>query len=251
MHCDEHGRFSFSVSNNIKAINIWCVGYEKREFTLTKTKDSLIIVLQRKHYQMEAAHIKAPKGNVKTGVLGKKNIDNKMLGYDCWASSRYGREMALFLPANTKRNGVLKEVFFYVTDRGIPKTKFRIHVYAYDSVKRAPGIELTTQNIVVHADTGNEWVNADLSNMNIPLGKGIFISAEWIEGHDNDPKLWSISGSHAQGQVLGLTKDYWNYGYITFDRKIFETEWDWAPYPSAQKRHVLNLMAYATYRYIK
>ena len=67
---------------------------------------------------------------------------------------------------------------------GIPNSKFRVHVYDIDT-SYLPGNDVLDSNVILKATVGNEWVSVDLSSRHIPVGRGVFISMEWISGFGN------------------------------------------------------------------
>jgi hypothetical protein len=64
--------------------------------------------------------------------------------------------------------------------------KLRFHVYAFDSIKKQPGKELLTREIILIENKRFGWLRFDLSNENILLEeKRVCIGFEWIdERHD-------------------------------------------------------------------
>ena len=148
-------------------------------------------------------------------------------------------------------------MFIYITNDGVPETKFRVHVYDIDSSGRYPGADITDSNVVLHANTGNEWVSVDLSSKRIPLGKGLFISIEWIEEHGHIHQVeycmrdqGNIPDSNLPGKkmdyhALGGTDGYNKEGSIFYARHPFSKEWD------ALNSVLFNPMIYCTYNHIK
>lgn len=251
-YTDEQGYFSLKLEKD-KEYNlvVKAAGYTDYTFNYTFQTDSLYITMQRKDNPLRGVTITARRGNIITGVLGKKNINNHIAGgrFNGRTYNEYGDEQAIWLAAE-EGGGLLKEVFFFVTEYGIPTSKFRIHVYELSPSALAPGKELTDSNIIVQATRGNRWVSADLSSLNIVVKRGVFVSVEWIDGHGNDPYPWSDrTTTKSQGQVMGLTDGYWRRGNITFKRKVYEKEWWQSNLTPAYRKNMLNLMAYATYTY--
>ena len=260
VYTDENGRFAFSTSNDsVKAFIFSSLGYAKAEIpTAQFTGDSMTVELQKEYTTLKEAVI-IPDGKLHHKTLGRKKA--KHIG-GCY--QQYGEEDAVFLHADKFNNGYLKEVFVYITDEGAPDTKFRIHVYEKDPETNKPGKELTDSNLIVHANTGNEWVKADMSAKRIPVGSGVFISVEWIAGHGNTDAAMRSEGhstvindngeaekritliSH-NGQVLGLAR---NTGVpYMYHRSPFNMEWgtNWGK----NYNPMLCPMIYGTYSYVK
>ena len=68
--------------------------------------------------------------------------------------------------------------------------KLRFHVYEYDSIKRRPGKELLTREIMLEENKKFGWLRFDLSSENIILNeRRVCIGFEWIEERDNRLKM--------------------------------------------------------------
>jgi hypothetical protein len=255
VYANESGVFAFTGNaDSIRAIVISCLGYEQKEIsTEILPLDSIIIELQPRVATLKQVNIRGRKGDAKEGILGK---NPKKLNYtgDCYRF--YGSETAILLKDKDERDGTLKDVYVYITNDGDPYTKFRVHVYSWDSTTLVPGREITDSNVIAMATSGNTWVKVDLSNKWIPVNGGLFVSIEWISGFgNNEKKLQSSINPEVNsynGQVLGLTSDYGRES-ITYSRKPFHKEWEYYDPMDAQRKsgRFLNPMIYCTYRYIK
>ena len=227
VYTDEHGRFSFTSNlDSAKTFLFYCLGYTKQEFAAGKlSKDSILVELHKESYNLKEVTVR--KGKPRTDYIGMKKAKHNG---DCY--QKYGEEDAVFLKADGAKNGILKEVYLFVTDEGVPTTKFRIHIYSKDPVTNLPSKELTDSNIIVNATKGNEWVMVDLGNKWIDIYDGVYISMEWIAGHGNtDRSLQSVKHADVNnhnGQVLGLTKNSWKgkakVQYM-YHRDAFHNEW--------------------------
>ncbi len=248
VYTDENGRFSFTANpDSVKAFIVSSLGYAKREIAPGDfKKDSLVIELQKESTSLKEVVVTAETGKVRRRILGKKKLRHIS---DCY--QKYGEEDAVFLYADKVNKNTLKEVFVYITNEGVPDTKFRIHIYEKEPGTNLPGKELTDSNLVVHANKGNEWVQVNLASKRISVSGGVFISVEWIAGHGNN-ELALTSKKHAEitdhnGQVLGLARNY-GVPYMCH-RSSFHNEWksaiDYGLNPS------FCPMIYGTYTYHK
>ncbi len=224
VYTDENGRFSFTANpDSVKAFVISSLGYAKKEIpTAEFGKDSLIIMLQKESTNLKEVVVTAETGKVRRRYLGKKKLRHIS---DCY--QKYGEEDAVFLYADKINKNILKEIFVYITNEGVPNTKFRIHVYEKEPGTNLPGKELTDSNLIVHANTGNEWVKVNIASKRISVSGGVFISVEWIAGHGNNEQALAsrkhTSVTDHNGQVLGLAR---NYGVpFMCHRSSFHTEW--------------------------
>ena len=252
VYCDENGVFSFTGNvAEMQTLLFFCLGYEKKELAVTTLPaDSIIVELRSQTTSLREVAITGRKGKTATGTLGKSR---KQLHPDGHCYRYYGSETAILLPADTTHDGVLKEVFVYITDEGDWKTKFRIHVYEWDTL---PGRELTDSSVVVQATKGNSWVRADVAALRIPVNKGLFVSVEWIAGFGNTAQLLAtekhpdVTGYN--GQVPGLTSSYGKPSK-TYSRKPFAKEWIYYDDAAAARMggYFLNPMIYCTYSYVK
>jgi len=251
VYCDENGIFSFTGNaEEIKTLLFFCLGYEKKEIsTEILPMDSIIVMLNMATSSLNMVTIKSKTGKRVSGVLGKKHPEHDG---ECYRF--YGSETAIKLNAeDDKQDGILKTVNVYITKEGDWRTKFRIHIYEYDSL---PGREITDSNIIVQAEKANSWVKIDLSNKRIPVNEGVFVSVEWISGFGNTEKSLQ-SEKHPEvtnynGQVLGLTDDY-GKASKTYSRKPFSKTWEYFDDANAPRKggYFLNPMIYCTYSYIK
>lgn len=247
-YSDDNGVFGLSLRNDsATALIVSCLGYKKQEIPLSRfTADTMTIALEREYSTLKQVVFKGKKGKIRDGILGRRNM--KHVG-DCY--QKYGEEVAVYFKADEDRDGTLQEVFVYITNEGVPDTKFRIHVYEKDPISNRPSRELTDSNLIVHATDGNEWVSADLSSKNIAVREGLFVSVEWISGHGNNTADLQ-SGKHKEvnqlnGQVLGLALNY-GVPYMYF-RQAFHKEWDTKP--GHTYSDYLCPMIYCTYSFVK
>ena len=202
-YCNELGGFTITANKKDQLL-FHCVGYEDK--LITANTDSIIVMLNVRVENMNEVAItahKASKHKYKLGVLGKKHLKPYSI-----FTGEIGSETAIYLKADTSKKGYIKEVCFYILKEGIPDSRFRVHVYDIDT-NYLPGKDLTDSNIIVHGNAGNEWVKVDLSAKSIPVGRGVFVSMEWIEGYNNSKKYYRSSKYYNeppfQGQVLAST----------------------------------------------
>ena len=253
VYCNEQGVFAFrGNADSVKTLGIYCMGYERKEIaTEILPLDSIIIQLKPKIASLKEVVIKPH--NDKERILGKSPKSLTYTG-DCYRF--YGSETAILLKTEPKQEGILKDVYVFITNDGDYTTKFRVHVYAWDSGAMLPGQEITDSNVIAAAKSGNTWVKVGLANKNIPLGKGLFVSIEWVSGFGNNTRKLQ-SGINPEvnsynGQVLGLTSDY-SRSSMTYSRKPFHKDWEYYDPADAQRKmgRFLNPMIYCTYTSVK
>lgn len=253
VYCTESGTFSFKADAQlVKSFIFFSLGFTKREIKVTDlAKDSIIVQLPVDHVSLNTVTFSPPKTEA---ILG-----NKFLGHLGDSYGKYGSEHAIFLKPNKDiagGSGTIKEIFVFITDEGIPNTKFRIHVYSRDTATKLPGKDLADSNIIVQAKHGNEWVKADVSKLKIPVKGGVFISVEWVSGNGNVmTDLQSAKNptvTQYNGQVLGLTDDYGPKRLAYARHTLLDDNWirfDCTERPYTEPKCV-NPMIYCTYTYI-
>lgn len=244
VYTGEDGKFFLIADpDSAKAFVFYCLGFEKKEITIAGlARDSMHIELKPSSNSLKTVVFTEKTGKQRKRVLGKKRMKHISDSY-----GKYGDEDVAFLKADGKKNGLLKEVRVFITNEGVPDSKFRIHVYEKDPLTNLPATEITDSNLIVHANKGNEWVKADLGSKRIRINDGVFVSVEWVSGHGNSEQAMQ-SAKHAEvkahnGQVLGLAL---NYGVpYMYHRNGFHNEW------IPIKANHLCPMIYGVYTYIK
>jgi hypothetical protein len=251
VYTDENGAFAFTAdAAEVQTLVFFCMGYEKKEMAVAGLPaDSIMVTLNSQATALREVAITGRKGKARTATLGNSR---RQLHHDGECYRNYGAETAIKLKADTAHDGVLKEVYVYITGDGDWRTRFRVHVYEWDLL---PGRELTDSNIIVAATRPDSWVRVDLTALRIPVNDGLFVSVEWISGYGNTQQVLG-SAKHPEvtaynGQVPGLTTGYGKPSR-TYSRKPFASEWEWYDDAAAPRKggYFLNPMIYATYSYV-
>ena len=267
--CDSSGRFSFRYNpDSLQYIVVQRRGYEDRKL-LTKDlgDDSITVELDRENIKLNEVTIVGTKKRIKEGVLGKRKLSNNGSAY-----MSYGDELAIYLEnKHQHRNQYLKCIYIYITDEGLPATKFKVHVYGSDSATGNPLNELSKKEIIVHGTKGNEWLKVDVHEQAIPVKDGIFVSVEWTGGYGNDTRdidiehpttYWDGGAGFRRypehhtinGAVLALT---WKYGIrpLTYQRSKSGNKNQWhcvnMPTPGTKMVHGINPMIYCKYSFTR
>ena len=266
--CDAKGNFYFKADVSAEdSFSFYGQGYEKTTIEVdVMPEDSIIVELQKRSNRLQEAVIGAKGGRERQGIAGAGRT-----GHDAGCYLTFKDEIALFLPADSLRNGILNEVNVFITKNGEAVTnKFLVHIYERDSTG-TPGEEVTDSVLVLSARKGNEWVSADLSNKKIQVKGGLFVSVEWTVGYKNDGYPWLINGAtnyyagndslrtFFNGQVLGLSwvHDIKPIVYRRYARTTFENtapdKWFLTPplVGGRRKNECIVPMIYFTYTYIE
>jgi hypothetical protein len=224
------------------------MGYQKEEVRINS--DTLRIVLQYKVNELKETTIGAGVTHLtkKHAIMGNNNL--KPFG-ECYGN--FGSEKAIFLRADSSRHGLLENVCFHIADDGQPTTRYRIHVYDIDT-NYLPGTDLLDSVVTAHASHGNEWVCTNLSHYQIAVGRGLFVSMEWVRGYGNKetpvPSHKHRYEPNVYGQVLSFTESYRKQGSLLYQRRN-NGPWQYMVAGGTSKRNLLNPAIYATYTYVK
>jgi hypothetical protein len=242
-YCDENGMFALNLNKDSSyTLMVQCLGYVSKDIAIDKpVATDMLIELQPKEANLKEVVVKADLEKRQTGIIGKQGIRN----FGQIFSKYVGGTWAIFLKSDSTKKGFLKDVHIYVTKLGDPNTKFRVHIYGIDTVKYLPLDDLADSNIIVHANKGNEWVVVDLSQMRIPVRKGLFVGVEWISVPGNDMSMKHKGDIDYIGMVLGLTKGY-GHNMLMYVRNVKTGEWEWLNNPLYSG---LNPAIYASYYY--
>lgn len=266
--CNAKGEFAFKADVSPEdSFSFYGQGYDKTTIEVdVMPDDSIIVELKRKSNRLQEAVVGAKGGRKREGIAGS---DRSIHNAGCYLT--FKDEIALFLPVDSLRNGLLKEINVYVTKSGEAVTnKFLVHIYERDSTG-APGEEVTDSVLALNARKGNEWVSADLSHKKIQVKGGLFVSVEWIVGYKNDGFPWLINGatnyyagndslrSFYNGQVLGLTWldnakpiVYRRYARTTYEKTAPDKWFLTPPLVGGSKRNeCITPMINFTYTYVE
>ena len=244
---NEHGEFSLVYDTDSCNLLLFSrPGYESKKLKIN-AGEMLVVLHPRVNKLKEVVVVPGAEGKIAHGIMGKKHL--KPFGI-CTAET--GQERAIYLAADSTRNGELESVFFYITNEGIPTSRFRIHVYDIDT-GYMPGNDLLDSVVILHASSGDEWVSANISSRHIPTGRGRFISMEWITGYGNNPELVDIPRFKGllkcNGQVMSFTESYYKKGSLLYSKG--KNGWRYSAARGSSHKNILNPMVYATYTYVK
>lgn len=148
--------------------------------------------------------------------------DGTMEVYSSPYSNNIGSEIAVrftpqFYPAS------LKKVKVYISSRGEPSTQFSIKIYEDDN-GNYPGSQLNTKDIYGKAQTGNEWIEIDVSSQQLTILEGdFFVSMYWLKAPGLKGKNAQLIGSDFNGSLCKNSYFKWggsNDWSSRFDRNI-------------------------------
>lgn len=208
---------------------VQCLGYETYKAPLTNylASDVKEILLTPKLYSIEEVTVstqKVKKKKNKTFGIYKKKTKG-------WYKTTYKRKFALYIPNKKSNDGIIQNVRFYITNDGTPDKKFRIHLYAVDSLTNNPGKDLLPEAIYTSGTIGEEWVVEDLIKYQINFpSNGFFIAMEALPNGVADTYVTIGKKKYKTSQqnvVLGLSHEkprdnltwYWSEPYDKWRRE--------------------------------
>ncbi len=234
---NDSGCFSLSVPiSSLKDTIVFSfLGYNKHKTVLNKLSsiDNNIIRLEKQSYVLEEVIIIPKSISVrKLGIVKKKNKGN-------WHLGNQGDQHAILIKNPFDKTGSLKNVNFYITEKGFSSAPFRVRIYSYDSLKKEPSGDLLNESLIVSFDKETKgWFTVDVSKYNIEFPKdGLFVAMEWIFTNEDYYYFTSMKTKSGEtedvscyGQTIGLTtkqpeKLYW--------RRYLGTNWYHMPYANA------------------
>lgn len=253
-YTDSNGAFHFKYDTDCNEIvQFRCIGYRTKQIYISELfPDSVSVSLDREDIRLDPVVVSWGKEKTETGVLGNTGAKKFREGCSNCQRGVYGSfedEYGVFLKADSQRQGILKDVYVYITKDGLPQSSFRVHVYNVDGKKFAPLNDITDSNVVVHGQKGNEWVRVDLSNKKIPVKGGVFITVEWVTGHYYYPKSWSKEILYTRAQVVGMAREYCKQAMISVHRKVYDNAWNVDICQPGEGRKVMSTSIYATYTF--
>ncbi|MGZ2371379.1 hypothetical protein ACXR6G_16485 [Ancylomarina sp. YFZ004] len=207
---------------------VQCLGYETYKAPLANylASDVKEILLTPKHYSI---------GEVTVSTQKVKRKKNKTFGIykkktKGWYKTTFKRQFALYIPNQKSYDGIIQNVRFYITNDGTPDKKFRIHLYAVDSLTNDPGKDLLPEAIYTSGTIGEEWVVVDLIKYQINFPPtGFFIAVEALPNSIADTYVTIRKKKYKTSQqnvVLGLSHEkprdnltwYWREPYDKWRR---------------------------------
>ncbi|MGZ5245110.1 MAG: hypothetical protein ACXWW0_14040, partial [Bacteroidia bacterium] len=143
-----------------------------------------------------------------------------------------GHQKAMYF-SNPGKVAFINSVSFYITKAGFPQVPFRLRIYEVDSATGTPGKDILTENILLHATIGGEWVTYSLANLNLyTQAKGFFVAYEWVL--TDEKYFWSCHENPvlSYGSVIGSTMEY----KTTFSwYKYYNSPWGQSTWPDGIK----------------
>lgn len=211
---DSTGKFeiedAFSPNDSL---TISCVGYFQTKFALSEASKLKIFALQEKTINLPEISVK--KRDVITQLKGSQtNKTNTIL----LSRIKDNYEVALYIPNDDKSEGIIKNVGFFITKNGKPKTPFRVRIYAMND---KPTNDLLNTNIIINAKKGGKWLILDVSRYNISIPEnGFVVSMEYLFSNNKkyiheytifDKKTHTKEKRISYGQQIGITKEFSQY----------------------------------------
>lgn len=158
-------------------LKISCLGYETKKISIKNylNREQNKIVLKEKSYKIEKVIVSAKKYRKKK--LKKFGVFRKPA--KGWYMDKPTKQLAVYISNKNNQYGIIKNLQYFIRNQGKPDQKFRVHLYALDSINNCPGKELLPKAIYASGSLGEEWVVVNIKEYNIEFSKsGFFISLE-------------------------------------------------------------------------
>lgn len=208
---DSTGEFEIEDTFSLNdSLTISCVGYFQKKFTLSEAFKLKSFTLQEKTINLPEILVK--KREAITLLKGSQSNSSKEI---LLSSIKDNYEVALYIPNNEKVEGIIKNVGFYITKHGKPKTPFRVRIYTMND---KPTDDLLNTNTIITAKKGGKWLVLDVSQYNISIPEnGFIVSMEYLFSNNKkyiheftifDKKTNTKEKRISYGQQIGLTNEF-------------------------------------------
>ncbi len=206
---DPDGSFELSVPTTLirDSIIFSAIGYKREKIPVASIKGRIATIkLKPESTVLNAVTIVGKK--TRTARLGWMGGRDGVLPFD---TIQGGGAVAL-LVESPGRAWYADKLQFRLMYNSKDTLKFRFHIYAYDSIRKAPGEELLSKEIILKDNKRFGWVRCDLSSYDIQVGeKKFFIGFEWIDDRLSREKMlkglrawerWKMEQYHNHNQKV-------------------------------------------------
>ncbi len=189
---------------------ISCVGYFPNKLSISDASKLHEFILNEKVINLSEISVK--KRAVFTVLIGSQNNDSKSI---LMSPIRDNYEVALLMPNVEKAEGVIKNIGFFITKHGKPKTPFRVRIYAMK--EGSPAQDLLNENVIIAAKRGHKWLILDVSKYNISIPEnGFVVSMEYLFSNNRKylhtftviNRFKTKEKKISFGQQIGLTNEF-------------------------------------------
>ena len=149
-------------------------------------KDAQPVIMEEEAMLLDEIVI-SRKNNFKKTRIGHMGGDDGMLPFD---TLQGGAAVAL-LVESPKTGFFVDKLQFRLMYNSKDTLRFRLHFYAYDSIKDQPGEELLRKEVMLEkADQRFGWVRFDMKDKDIYIPhKKVFLGLEWIDNRETRKQL--------------------------------------------------------------
>jgi hypothetical protein len=198
-YSNEKGDFSISIpeKNHEDTMEISSLGYEKKIIRISELRIPGInkIELKNKVFSFKEVVIKPVK--TKTFLIGP--TDKKPWRYQ--VANIIGGQYGRYFVNNSRKQGIVKTVSYYIYNLGHTNTPFRVRIYSADFQNNRPGEDLLKENVIVTNNNGPGWFKVDLTKYRIQFPEnGCYIMMEWIDSGDQYFYDWEATIKSKDGK---------------------------------------------------
>jgi hypothetical protein len=182
---NEDGTFSLRIplQNSGDTLRISAIGFAKRNISIQSfTKQSISIELKEETVQLNEVTVISKKEKNKIFELGNRIFNGGVIQSDTIYA---GVSMALLI----ENNPIQKEFSFPVYlekarlrifRNNLKSLKMSVRLYEVDCITGGPGIDITSQSIVLESSIRDGWLEFDLRHLKYLVVKPFFIAFEQL-----------------------------------------------------------------------
>lgn len=175
---DLSGNFKLTTNSTAKEISLSSIGYESINIGISDFKDTKVIVLSPKKYDLETVEITASAFEQEEVMIG---VRNKTRGMSIsFGSPQLGAEIGAVL--GIKKTTYVKSANFVLNHAKGDSLLFRMNIYDFSEGKI--GENLLTENILIQEKQKKGTITVDLEPYGIVLTSNVLLSLEWLRDFD-------------------------------------------------------------------
>lgn len=222
-YTNELGEFKIRLDTSEDKLLASSIGYLSDTIDVSRAiQKNISIQLQPKNYELTGIEVTAKKQKAKrfdVGFWGKKYKET----LDFF--SAYGDEIAVHIPNNTNKTGVIETINFttvkdYQKKHLNQNVTVRLKLWTYDTLTKLPAENLLKNDVLVHIDKVKHkdyQVNVLSQNIILPP-EGLFVGIEFLGVADIEPSMQFRVGP---GIVGTKTPVYTSFCYRVFGQGIW------------------------------
>lgn len=175
---DHQGNFMLNLTSGNETLSFSSIGYEPTKVLVSELKDSKIIALAPKKYELETVEITAQGFGQEEVIIGVRNeTRGKSIAL---GSPQLGAEIGAVL--GIKKTTFVKSANFVLNHAKGDSLLFRINIYDFSDGK--VGENLLKENILIQEKQRKGTITVDLEPYEIILKSNVLLTLEWLRDFD-------------------------------------------------------------------